>query len=121
VLIAIWIASALLAVMYLASGSLKVVLPVASLHKRFPFSEDVKTGTTRVIGALEFLDAIGLMLPALLGVEEWLAPLAALGFVLLQSVAIMVHIRRGEASSIPLNVALLLIAAFICVARIWWN
>jgi len=63
------------------------------------------------------LGGLGLVLPLLTGVLVWLAPLAALCLVLLQLLAIGFHIRRGETQILPMNVVLLLLAAFIAWGR----
>ncbi|MGW2202075.1 DoxX family protein [Streptomyces sp. NPDC001774] len=64
----------------------------------------------RALGAAEVLDASGLILPPLTGIAPWLAPAAAIGFVLLQTGAIAVHLM-GEDRKIALNVGLTVTAA----------
>jgi hypothetical protein len=65
----------------------------------------------RTIGVLEILGAAGLVLPPLTGIAAWLAIAAAIGLVLIQAGGITVHLIRGEARLIGLNIALLAIAA----------
>lgn len=114
--IAVWIVSGLLALLYLFSGGQKAVLPEPRLRKQFPFVETVGVPATRVIGVLEVLGAIGLILPRLLSVAPVLSGSAAVGLALVQVGAIVVHVRRGEVKGLPMNVVLLLLAAFIAVA-----
>lgn len=114
--IAVWIVSGLLALMYLFAGGSKAGLPVPRLHKQFPFSEDLGVPFTRTIGVLEILGAVGLILPRLLGILPVLAGMAAVGLVIVQVGAIVVHVRRGETKQLPVNAVLLLLAAFVAVA-----
>lgn len=65
----------------------------------------------RLIGVLEVLGAAGLILPPLTGIAPWLAIAAAIGLVLIQIGGIAVHLSRGEARQIGLNIALLAAAA----------
>jgi hypothetical protein len=65
----------------------------------------------RLIGVLEVLGAAGLILPPLTGIASWLAIAAAVGLVLIQVGGIAVHLTRGEARLIGLNIVLLAAAA----------
>ena len=114
--IATWIASALLAALYLMAGGMKAFLPAARIPKQFPFVEDFGVGGVRVIGALELLGAVGVILPRLTGILPILAPIAATALVVVQVLAIIVHLRRKETQSLPFNVVLLLLAAFVAIA-----
>jgi hypothetical protein len=69
----------------------------------------------RTIGTLEILGAIGLILAPLTGIAPWLAVAAAVGLALIQVGGIAVHLSRGEARLIGLNIALLAAA----VAAAW--
>lgn len=50
----------------------------------------------RALGAVDILGAAGLVLPPLTGIAPRLAPAAAIGFVLLQTGAIAVHLTGGD-------------------------
>jgi hypothetical protein len=71
----------------------------------------------RAIGALEVLAAVGLILPALLGIAPVLVPLAALGLVILMAGAAITHVKRGEPSVLPINAVLLILAAIVAWGR----
>ena len=71
----------------------------------------------KVIGALEVLAALGLILPAALGVLEVLTPLAALGIALLMAGAAVTHIRRHETRALAGPIVLGVLAAFVAVMR----
>ena len=79
--------------------------------------EDFSQLAGRMIGAVEVLGAIGLVLPALTGILPWPTPLAALGLVLTMVGAALTHLRRKEYGNIAVNVALLVLAAFVAYGR----
>lgn len=117
-IIAVWIVSGLLALLYLFAGFQKSTLAPEKLHAQFPYSETTGVPATRVIGVLEILGAIGLIVPALTGILPFLSTLAALGLVLVQVGAIIIHAYRKElGKQTVMNVALLLLALFVTLAR----
>jgi uncharacterized membrane protein YphA (DoxX/SURF4 family) len=116
--IALWIIAGLLAVAFLAGGAMKLVQPVEKLAASgMPALEDFSPGTVKAIGALEVLAAVGLILPAAVGIAPVLAPLAAVGLVLLMVGAIITHLRRHEARATPVNLVLLGLAVLVAWGR----
>jgi hypothetical protein len=109
--IAYWIAAALLAVFYLYAGGKKVVQSQDQLLPMMGWVDRTPMPLVRAIGALEVLGAAGLILPPLTGIAPWLAVAAAAGLVLIQVGGIVVHVSRGEARMIGLNIVLLVLAA----------
>jgi hypothetical protein len=109
--IAYWIVAGLLAVFYLYSGGLKVVRSQDQLRPMMGWVDQVPMPLVRTIGVLEILGAAGLILPKLTGIAPGLAVAAAIGLVLIQAGAIVVHLSRGETRLIGLNIALLVAAA----------
>ncbi|MEO6116210.1 MAG: DoxX family protein [Pseudolysinimonas sp.] len=115
--ITVWIVTALLALANLLSGGMKVFAPMAQLQPRMPWVTSVGTVQTRLIGLAEVLGAVGIVLPVLLGIAPILTPIAAVGLALIQAIAIVFHLRRGEGKQVPMNVVLLLLALFVAVTR----
>jgi hypothetical protein len=113
--IAYWIVAGLLAVFYLYAGGLKVVRSQDQLRPMMGWVDQIPMPLVRTIGVLEILGAAGLILPKLTGIAPGLAVAAAIGLVLIQAGAIVVHLSRGEARLIGLNIALLVAA----VAAAW--
>jgi DoxX-like family len=62
----------------------------------------------------EFLAAVGLIVPAALGIAPVLVPLAATGAVLLFAGAVIMRLRRGERATIIADLVYLAMAAFVC-------
>ena len=115
--IALWVVQLLLAVVFLGAGGMKLAQPKEKLAKNQPWVEDFSQPTVRLIGTLEVLGAIGVLLPALMGVLPWLTPLAALGLVLAMIGAALTHLRRTEYGNIAMNAVLLILAAFVVYGR----
>jgi uncharacterized membrane protein YphA (DoxX/SURF4 family) len=117
--IALWSIAGLLAVAFLASGAMKLTQPKEKLAARgWGWVEDAGGGTVRTIGTLEVLAAVGLILPAALGIAPVLVPLAAVGLVLLMVGAIITHLRRHEAQVIVVNLAVIALAVLVAWGRL---
>lgn len=91
----------LLALAFLGSGALKLLLPRAELGARLPWVASVSGWLPPFIGALEVLGALGLILPlamrhrssrGVLGLTRLTAALLAL----LMALAVGLHAIRGE-------------------------
>ena len=112
--IAVWIVQGLLGIAFLMAGMLKVTQPKEKLIERgMGFVEDVDTNVVKGIGVLEVLGAIGITLPILLGIAQFLTPLAAGGLVLTMIGAAITHIRRNEYPNIVANIVLGALAGFV--------
>jgi uncharacterized membrane protein len=112
--IAVWIVSGLLALMYLFAGFTKTFTPLDKLRVQMGWVDSMKNWT-RLVGIVEILGAIGLILPRLLDIAPWLSVAAAFGLVIVQVLAIPLHLRRHEAKSLPFNIVLLLAALFVAI------
>jgi len=107
----IWILQAVLAVVFVTAGSVRLSQPEEKLADRMGWVADFSPPAVKVIGLLQVLAAAGLILPSLSGVLPWLTPLAAGGLVLVVSGASCTHVRRRDYSSIAMTAILLLMAA----------
>lgn len=116
--VALWIIAGLLAVVFLASGVVKLIWSKGKLvASGMGAVEDFSAGAVRAIGVLEVLAAVGLVLPALLDIAPVLVPLAAVGLVLLMAGVVVTHVRRHEAQVIVMPLALLALAGVVAWGR----
>jgi hypothetical protein len=116
---ALWIVAGLLAVVYLFSGVGKLIVSKEKLAA-FPgagWVEDFSAGAVKAIGALEVLAAVGLVLPAALGIAPVLVPLAAAGLVVLMAGAVLTRLRRREVKPMVADLVYLALAAFVAWGR----
>lgn len=117
--ITLWIIASVLAAAFLAGGVMKLAWPKEKLAGAgMGFAEDFSVGAVKAVGAVEILAAVGLILPAALGIAPILVPLAALGLVLLMIGAMIIHLRRGETQPIVLNVIILALAVLVAWQRL---
>lgn len=105
--IALWVVSGLLAVAFLAAGSMKVARSKPQLAASgMGWVEEVSAGSVKAVGAAEVLGAIGLILPQATGILPWLTPVAAFCLALTMVVASAVHVKRGEQKAVPATAVL---------------
>ena len=110
-----WALSGLLAALFLMAGLAKVRSPHNST-KPMPTLLDYTPGQVRWIGIVEILGAIGIILPALLGILPWLTVVSALGLALIQFLAIFAHRKHNEAFT--MNIIVMVVALAVAVLRI---
>jgi uncharacterized membrane protein YphA (DoxX/SURF4 family) len=116
--ITLWIITAILALLFLAAGSMKLAQPKAKLAASGQgWVEDFSDGAVKRIGTVEILGAVGLVLPALLNIATFLVPAAATGLALLMAGAAITHARRNEKPNVIANIVLGILAAGVAVAR----
>lgn len=116
--IGLWAAQILLAFAFGAAGIMKTLTPVADLGTMMNWVTVTPEWLVRFIGVVEFLGAVGVILPALTRILPWLTPLAALGFAVIQVLAIGTHASLGEtAMTLPMNLVLLALSLFVVWGR----
>ena len=108
----VWTIQALLALVFLLAGGMKLVMP---LEMFTPYLA-LPGVFIRFVGACEVLGALGLVLPGLLKTRRHLTPLAARGLVLIMVGATMFTPPDQLASGL-LPVTLGLLAAFVAYSR----
>ncbi|MFJ2754120.1 DoxX family protein [Nocardioides sp. NPDC087217] len=119
--VAYWIVAALLAAFYLYSGGIKVVRSQEQLAPMMGWAgTSIPMAGVRAIGAVEIAGALGLILPPLTGIAPGLAVWAAGGLAVVQVLAAIFHLSRGERGDLWLNgvlVVVALAALFLAVGR----
>jgi hypothetical protein len=97
---------------------MKATQPLDQLAKRMDWVSSTPPTFVRSIGIAEVLGAIGLILPLATGILPGLTVAAAVGLVLVQLAASAFHVSRNEVSRLPVNLVLLLLAAFVVYGRL---
>jgi putative oxidoreductase len=115
--VVLWVAQIVLAAAFLMAGFMKVSRPIIELSKRMSWVAALPPIYVRFIGAAEMLGGVGLILPMLTGTLPWLTVAAAIGLAVLMVSAAIFHLSRNEASHVPTNVVLLLLALFVIIGR----
>jgi len=115
--ITLWVTQGLLALVFLASGSMKLFLAGEALGAKLGWAASAPTWLPPVIGVLEVLGALGLILPHAVQVVPELTPLAAAFLAVLMILAIGLHVARGELA-LAMPAALLFgLCVFVTIAR----
>ena len=113
----LWVIQVVLALAFAAAGTVKLVRPRLALAGPMPWVVNVSDVQLKGIGTLEVMAAIGLLVPAVAPVASFLVPLAAVGVVFLMLGAIATNMRIKERQIIPVNLLLLVLAAFVAWER----
>ena len=119
--VAYWIVAGLLAAFYLYSGGIKVVRSQGQLQPMMAWAGTaIPMAGVRAIGVVEIAGALGLILPPLTGIAPSLAVWAAGGLALVQVLAALFHLSRGERGDLWLNAVLTMVAiATLALATRW--
>jgi uncharacterized membrane protein YphA (DoxX/SURF4 family) len=110
----LWIAQALLALVFLMAGGAKLAMPADALAKAAPM---LSVGFLRFVSVCEVLGGLGLVLPWLLKIQPRLTPLAAAALVVIMMGAIVVTVMTMGApmAAFPAIVGVLL--AWVAYSR----
>ena len=111
--VALWIMQALLALLFLFAGGMKLVVPLEVLVEQIPLPGLI----VRFIGVVEVLGAIGLILPALLRIRPSLTTLAAAGLALEMIVATGFTLANFGVAQVVLPVVVGVVSAFVAYGR----
>ncbi len=117
--IALWIASAIVAVASLGAALNKLLVPREKLlqNPQMGWAERFTETQIKLIALPELAGAIGLVLPQATGVLPWLTPLAACGIIALQLGAMRIHLQRGESQMVAVTATMIALAAFVAIGR----
>lgn len=114
--IGLWAVQIILGAMFTMAGAMKTFTPIDQLAETLPWVAELP-GLVRFIGVSELAGGLGLILPAALRIRPGLTPLAALGLLIVMILGAGFHAMQGEWSSLPVNVVLGGLAAFVLWGR----
>jgi hypothetical protein len=106
----LWIAQGLTALVFLLTGTLKLVTPKEKLVLKMHWAATWAPGRIKLLGLAEVLGAIGLVLPAALNIMPALTPIAAICLAILMLGAVQMH-RLFRENFMPA-----LVLAVVCIA-----
>jgi uncharacterized membrane protein YphA (DoxX/SURF4 family) len=113
--VSLWIVQALLALLFLFAGGMKLIMPIEELTKQMPLA--LPAWFIWFIGVVEVLGGIGVILPWLTGIRPGLTPLAAAGLVILMIGATGYGLLAGDAISSLMPLVVGVLAAFVAYGR----
>jgi DoxX-like family len=112
----LWTVQTLLALVFLLSGGMKLVLPIEMLKGPVALPDLFM----RFIGVAEVAGALGLILPGLLSIRRGLTPLAALGLVMIMTGATVITIMGGMVATALLPFVVGVLSALVVYGRSDW-
>ncbi|MGO1971571.1 MAG: DoxX family protein [Propionibacteriaceae bacterium] len=118
--IALWIIACVAAVAYAVGGASQAFLTkekYRSLAASQHWVDDFGAGHIKAIGVTKMIGAVGLVLPAVVGIAPVLVPLAACGLMLVMAGAATTRFRRNEWNYMVGDVAFLGMFAFLAWGR----
>ena len=110
---ALWIVQALLALVFLFAGGMKLVLPLEKMAGPI----ELPGWLLRFIGVCEVLGALGLILPSVLRVRPGLTPLAACGLVIIMIGATALTLSAGVVGAAVISLIVGVLAVFVAYGR----
>lgn len=111
----LWIIQGLLALVFLFTGSIKLILPVSVMAAQMPVP--LPGLFLRFLGIVELMGACGLILPGLSRIRPGLAPLAAGGLLIIMIGATVVTLLGGEGAAALMPLAVGLLCVFVAYGR----
>lgn len=115
--IGLWVATGLLAVVFLGSGAFKLVKSKAAMDQAgMTYVRDMPAWSLKLIGLAELAGALGLVLPPVLDRNLDLVATSAGLLGALMFGAVVIHARRREPFVVPL--VLMVVAWVVCVLRL---
>lgn len=113
----LWLIQLILALLFAGVGLMKLFQPYPRLVRSLRWPEDFSPVVVRLIGAAEFLGAVGLIAPIAAGTLPVLTPIAAGCLALLMALAVGTHVRRKERQRVTLPAILMVLALVVCLGR----
>jgi len=117
--ITLWIAASLLAVVALTGGLTKTLIPKSTLeqHDGAAWTRSASPGFVKTLGVLELLAAVGLVVPAAVGVVPVMVAVTATCWAVLMVGATVTHARLGQPRLALLTTIYLALAVLVAVGR----
>src|SRR2546423_528676 len=113
--IALWVVQVLLALLYLFTGSMKLLTPLDELMAQMPVP--LPGWFVRFIGLAEVLGVLGLILPGLTRIRTGLTPLAAAGLVVIMIGAVVSTLLIAPVSMAVMPLVVGVLAAIVAYTR----
>lgn len=115
--VSLWTVQVLLALVFVSSGLIKVLVPLGDLETMMSWVNHVPGWLVRFIGVCELAGAVGLVLPAAVRIRPSLTPLAAALLAVDMALAVAVHLALGEVPMFAVPLTLCALSAFVAWGR----
>lgn len=114
----IWIPQGLLIVGFAMAGIMKLTQPIEALSEQMSWVNHFQPWMVRTLALLEFIGAMGLLLPAFLkSLPSKLTVYASAGLALTMIGAVITHVAIGETSQSIIPLVLFALSAYVTFYR----
>lgn len=114
----LWTGQVFLAITFLYSGLMKLLL---SRERLVSIGQtgvaELSYATIRFIAVAELLGVSGIILPWLLNILPVLTPVTAVCFAVIMMLAMPIHYKRRELKSVGLNIFVFILSVFVAIMR----
>jgi putative oxidoreductase len=113
----LWCMQAFLFVAFGALGLMKLTMPIEELTRIMTWPGSVPDWLVRAIGGAELAGAMGVFLPALVRMQAWVTPYAAMGLATVMICAVGYHLMLFQGAMLLPSIALGVIAGYVAWGR----
>ena len=114
--VALWGAQGALTAAFLMAGATKLLTPADQLTAMIPWTGEY-AALVPFTGLVDVAGGLGILLPSLTRIQPRLTVLAALGIIVLQVLAGVFHLSRGEGDVLPMIAVFIALAGFVLWGR----
>ena len=111
----VWFLQVALAMFFFFPALMKLTTSKGKLVEQKKMPPDGSIAFIRFLGAMEILGSIGMILPIWLDTYPILTPLAAVGFCIVMTGALLVHFKKKEYKLLPLLSLVLVLSATVAL------
>lgn len=113
----LWVFQIILFIAFGTLGILKLTWPIERLTALMVWPGSVPEFLVRAIGAAEVAGAMGVLLPALVRMQAWITPYAAMGLATVMICAVGYHLMLFQGLMVIPSIALGAIAGYVAWGR----
>ena len=113
----LWIMQGFLFRAFGAAGIMKLTMPVDRLTELLTWPGAVPEFLVRGVGAAEVAGAMGVFLPALVRMQAWITPYAAMGLATVMICAVGYHLMLFQGAMLIPSIALGVVAGYVAWGR----
>jgi putative oxidoreductase len=113
----LWVMQGFLFLAFGAAGLMKLTMPIDKLSALLTWPGAVPEFLVRGVGAAELAGAFGVFLPAVMRMQAWITPYAAMGLATAMICAVGYHLMLFEGRMMVPSMILGIIAGYVAYGR----
>ncbi len=113
----LWMMQGFLFLAFGAAGLMKLTMPIDKLSALLTWPGAVPEFLVRGVGAAELAGAMGVFLPAIMRMQAWITPYAAMGLATAMICAVGYHLMLFEGKMLVPSMVLGIVAGYVAYGR----